>query len=215
MTTRPTFTAYTEERYLRELRAISGLSEAEIQSALSHARETDTLTLPGGNSSYTGGCICWCPTCDCIRVNNGPDTHDYRCKTCGTSIGGRPSLITCFPQTHMTKLAPSLPWPDPPPDPLYRHFLLLDDSTHWHVAIAKVRADDNLRTHPVDIPSEAAGPFVFNLMARDRLAASEPFGNQRWQCWTISEQEYGRLARMAALAASAREFNRLRDHSLS
>ncbi len=213
MTARPTLTAYTEERYLRELRAIKGLSEAEIQSAFSHARETNTLSLPGGNSSYTGGCIVWCPTCDCIRVNDGPDSYDYRCKTCGTSTGGRPSLITCFPQTLMTKLIPPSPWPSPPAEPLYRHFLLFDDSTHWHAAIAKVRVDDNSRTVPIDLPGEVDGPFVCNLMARDRSLRNETFGDRCWQGWSISEREWNRLARAAALVEDVREFNRLRDYT--
>lgn len=104
---------------------------------------------------------------------------------------------------------PIEPWGDPPPEPLYRHFLLLDDSTHFHIAIAKERIEDADRSAPIDLPDEVAGPFLDNLMARDRAFANNPFGGQCWQGWSISEAEWRRLARLAALADGVREFNRL------
>ncbi len=145
----------------------------------------------------------------------GPDVYG-RFVAAMTGIHGWPQSESKAPMTKMTAPAP---WPDPPEEKAYLHYLLLDDSVGVSIAIVSEPEDTihnggTPNAQPIDIARELEGPFLSNLFARLRAFPNRLYGNTHWEGWSISAAEYARLLRMSALVTSAREFNRLREHSV-
>lgn len=82
----PTLGTYTKARLIAELWDLD-MPKQWIETTVAG------IEANGGRFYFTNytserGIICWCPKCDRIRFNNGPDSHAYACRTCGTLTGG-------------------------------------------------------------------------------------------------------------------------------
>lgn len=82
----PHLDAYTRERFVRELAEL-GMAQSWIDGAVART------VANGGCFSFTNytserGLICYCPHCDHIRFNSGPDGYEHLCKTCRKPTGG-------------------------------------------------------------------------------------------------------------------------------